>query len=128
MAGYRTYGSDDKPKPRNDAYTGLLVISFFAMLLGTGFLLADYLFYNENKPKRPALPQIPADVAVAPKGDAPAPAAPKEVAKPAPKDDKPKEGPAKPAPKDDKKDDMKKDDAKKDDMKKDAKKDEMKKD
>ena len=48
---------------RSDVYTGMLVISLIAMILGCILLYLDYSSYTESKP--PALPQAPS-VAPAP--------------------------------------------------------------
>jgi hypothetical protein len=53
----------------NDAWTGMLAISLFALLIGTGFLAWDYMSYaGEN------LPAVPKFTSTAPSsGPAPAP-------------------------------------------------------
>src|SRR5262249_52354432 len=38
-------------KPRNDAYTGMLIISLGAMILGSALLYVDYSRYPSNAPK-----------------------------------------------------------------------------
>jgi hypothetical protein len=38
------------PKPRNDAYVGLLIISLVAMLIGCALLTYDYLSYGDKAP------------------------------------------------------------------------------
>ncbi|MBL8794042.1 MAG: hypothetical protein JNM56_09055 [Planctomycetia bacterium] len=108
MAANRAPGRYDTepPKPRNDAYTGLLSISFFAMLIACILLLIDWFSFPQQKPARVALPAVKA--VNVPKGGEP-------VVKDEPKKDEPK--------KDDKKEEMKKEEMKKDD----AKKEEMKK-
>jgi pentapeptide MXKDX repeat protein len=99
----------DPPKPRNDAYTGLLSISFVAMLIACLLLLIDWFSFPQQKPPRVALPAVKA-VNV-----------PKGGGDPVIKEEMKKD--------DAKKEEMKKDDAKKEEMKKDdAKKEEMKKD
>ena len=135
MAAARRYGQQqvDKPKARNDAYTGLLGVSLVAMLIGCLLLFLDYNSYELPKPPKggPQLPAIPKMAAIVP------PAAPRDVVPVPPKDKKvepakkveaKKEEPKKEEPK--KKDEAKKDDAKKDEPKKkdDAKKDEKKDD
>lgn len=102
------YQDMDPPKPRNDAYTGLLSISFVAMLIGCLLLVIDWYSFPLQKPVRPTLPAVKAvnvpkgDPVVEPKGD------PKKADEPPPKgkEEMKKEGDAK-------KDDAKKDDAKK---------------
>jgi hypothetical protein len=42
---------EPKAKPTNDAYTGMLVVSFIALLVGCGLL---YLDYSQYDPKQPA--------------------------------------------------------------------------
>jgi hypothetical protein len=53
MAAARARRRDDDttPKPRSDAYVGLLLISLLAMIVGSGFLLMDYLSYEGKAPK-----------------------------------------------------------------------------
>ena len=46
----------DEPKVKSDAYTGLLVISLCAMILGCVLLYLDWSQYPESKP--PALPTL----------------------------------------------------------------------
>jgi len=55
------------PAPRSDAYTGLLILSFLALVVGAVFFYLDYSQYPESKPK-PA-PQITSP----PPGGGPAP-------------------------------------------------------
>ena len=38
-------------KPRNDAYTGMFIISLGAMILGSALLYVDYSRYPTNAPK-----------------------------------------------------------------------------
>jgi hypothetical protein len=71
------YGQQvDKPKPRNDVYTGLLAVSLVGMLIGCGLLYLDYRQYEDVRPPKnlnlPPLPQGGAKTAEAPppKGDA----------------------------------------------------------
>jgi hypothetical protein len=95
--------------PRNDVYTGLLAISFFAMLIASVLLFVDWYGYNfEFKPTKVKLPPVPAV-----EGGAAAPKAPAGGAAPPAKEE------PKPAPMPDPKDEMKKDEMKKDEMKKD---------
>ncbi|OAI48159.1 hypothetical protein AYO44_07820 [Planctomycetaceae bacterium SCGC AG-212-F19] len=53
---------DEGPRPRNDAYTGLLAISFFAMLIACLLLLVDWYGYegidNPAKRVKNALPPV----------------------------------------------------------------------
>jgi hypothetical protein len=46
------------PKPRSDAYTGLLAVSLVAMIIGCTLLYLDYQEYGETKP-----PPVPAAAA-----------------------------------------------------------------
>jgi hypothetical protein len=56
------------PKPRSDAYTGLMAVSLVAMILGCVLLYLDYSQYPQSKPPAP-----PAKVQNAPPaGGAPA--------------------------------------------------------
>jgi hypothetical protein len=65
MAAVRSpgrYGADDETPqvtPRNDAYTGLLAISLFAMLIGCLLLFLDYNSYPEARPDPPKLKELP---------------------------------------------------------------------
>src|SRR5262245_21044905 len=71
---------EDAPKPRNDAYTGILAISFFAMLIACLLLLVDWYSYENVKgPERVKITPVKV-----PPAAAPAKAAPKgaDVAKP----------------------------------------------
>lgn len=45
------------PRPKNDAYVGLLFISFLALLTSTVLLFLDYNQYGETKP--PAVKMAP---------------------------------------------------------------------
>ena len=42
---------EPKAKPTNDAYTGMLIVSFVALLVGCGLM---YLDYSQYDPKQPA--------------------------------------------------------------------------
>jgi len=122
MAKYQSSRlTDDDYKPRNDAYTGLLSISFVAMLIGCLLLFIDWYSYSGMAPGKVKLPALGAARG---KGEAPPPKAEPKV------EPKPEEKPAnkaeakQPDPKDMKKDDAKmekKDEAKKDEAKKDEK-------
>lgn len=59
----------------NDAWTGMLAISLLALMIGTGFLLWEYLSYPDALPKVPTLTsRQPGTPAVAePKKDEQAP-------------------------------------------------------
>jgi hypothetical protein len=39
-----------EPKPRADAYVGLLAVSLVVMITGTVFLLMDYMQYDKPAP------------------------------------------------------------------------------
>jgi hypothetical protein len=43
-------------KPRSDAYTALLVVSFLAMVLGSSLLYLDFTAYGAPKPPPLAAP------------------------------------------------------------------------
>lgn len=60
MAAARARRRDDDttPKPRSDAYVGLLVISLIAMIVGSVFLYLDYASYGEKAPKVPDRPLV----------------------------------------------------------------------
>jgi hypothetical protein len=80
--------------PANDAWTGLLIVAFLSLSVGTGFLAWDYLQYSDQDPPK-----------IVPKTMTPpvAPPPPAGFKKDAPKEE-PKEQPKKDDPKD-KKDD-----------------------
>jgi len=110
MAPNRKYQDTEGAIPRNDAYTGLLAISFFAMFIACILLFVDWYSYQGLTPPRTKdfLPAVKA-------GGAPAAAPRDNVAKPK---DEPKAEPKAEPKKDDGKEKMeKKDDAKKDDAK-----------
>ena len=71
MAAYQSFDDDEPPKPRNDAYTGLLLISFLAMLIACGLLFVDWFGYYGL-----TAPNVKASVTPVPKGGAPAKADP----------------------------------------------------
>jgi hypothetical protein len=64
MATYKgasRYGTDEpKAKPRNDAYTGLLIVSFLAMIASCVLLFIDWSNYGAMNPPdyRKALPPV----------------------------------------------------------------------
>jgi hypothetical protein len=88
-------------RPTTDAYTGMLTISFLALVAGAVFLFLDYSQYPTGAPKAPEKnpPLLEKPVAPPPKAEAPPPMPDEKKAE-------------------DKKDDEKKDDEKKDDEKK----------
>jgi hypothetical protein len=66
MAAARVRSETDsgpQARPRNDAYTGMLIISLAALVLGCVLLLLDYLTYGDTKPPKY---DIPAPKAAAP--------------------------------------------------------------
>jgi len=69
--------TESNSQARNDAYTGMLIVSRIALLAGGVLLFLDYNQYPDKKP--------PNVVKVAPEGPLPEQAAPEQ--KPAPKDD-----------------------------------------
>lgn len=107
------YQDADPPKPRNDAYTGLLSISFVAMLIGCLLLLIDWFSFPQQKPAKVTLPAVKA-VAVPKVGEP----APKVEPKKAEEKEPPAKGKEEMKKEEMKKEEMKKDDAKKDDAKK----------
>jgi hypothetical protein len=57
------------PAPRgNDAYTGMLIISLAALILGCILLLLEFLSYDGTKPPQVTLPALPKAGAPAPSG------------------------------------------------------------
>jgi hypothetical protein len=71
MAAARVRGDsasgEAQARPRNDAYTGMLLISLAALIVGCVLLLLDYLSYGDMKPPSPNLgPQKPAAAPKAP--------------------------------------------------------------
>jgi hypothetical protein len=56
-----------EPKPRADAYVGLLAVSLIAMVTGTIFLMLDYMQYDKAPPSPPKY-QAPAPPPPAPGG------------------------------------------------------------
>jgi hypothetical protein len=72
--GRATVGRDNQPKPRSDAYTGLLLLSLLAQVAGAVFLFLDYSRYPPGAPPT-ALSASSAGPA-APAPAMPAPAAP----------------------------------------------------
>jgi len=84
----RTYGrATNEPKPRSDAYTGLLLLSLLAQIAGVIFLFIDWHSYPSAEPPKAA----PLSATFTPGGGTPAtqptPAAPGGVppgANPAP--------------------------------------------
>jgi hypothetical protein len=61
---------DTTPKPRSDAYVGLLFISLLAQIVGAVFFFLDWNQYPEAKPKAAPSIQVPAP-APGPQGGAP---------------------------------------------------------
>lgn len=51
MAKSKKSGSD--PKPKSDAYVGLLLLSLLAQIAGAVFLYLEYSSYGENPPPKP---------------------------------------------------------------------------
>src|SRR6516165_5062090 len=70
MAAYQSYGDEfEPPKPRNDAYTGLLAISFGAMMIACLLLLWDWYGYEGSRPPKLSPPVVKAGGAAKPKDD-----------------------------------------------------------
>jgi hypothetical protein len=59
-----TLDPESRTDSRSDVYTGMLIISLIAMILGCLFLYLDYSSYTDSKP--PALPPNPSVAAAAP--------------------------------------------------------------
>jgi hypothetical protein len=76
----KTKGTGAPSGVKSDAYTGLLVISFLALLVGCTFLYLDYEQYPSNKPppvpgrQAPQVPTGPVPGAGQQGGPPPAPA------------------------------------------------------
>ena len=73
----RAYGRDaNEPKPRNDAYVGLLILSLVAQVAGVVFLALDWNRYPAGAPTKPAAlaaaPAVPSGTNPAPQGNPPA--------------------------------------------------------
>jgi hypothetical protein len=49
----------DRPKPRNDAYVMMLVITFFAIVAGCVLLYLDNEEYGSKQPTKEAAPVLP---------------------------------------------------------------------
>src|SRR5260221_238030 len=94
---------ESAPRPRNDAYTGLLFISFVALVTSSILLFLDYIQYGGKTVPRLAIPDLgkspipavpgapapdvpaaPADTPVPPDGAAPAGGAPMPMIPPGP--------------------------------------------
>jgi hypothetical protein len=91
-------------KPANDAYTGMLALSFVALLVGCTFLYMQYEQYTAKEPG--ALYRKADDQGRPPPEEKPGTTTPEE------KKDEPKDDPKKDEPKDDPKKDDKKEDKK----------------
>jgi hypothetical protein len=55
MARSRRSDVEAAPKPASDSYTGMLIVSLVAMILGCVFLYLDYSQYPSGKPTIPAM-------------------------------------------------------------------------
>ncbi len=92
MPAVRSRGRESQPKPRSDAYTGLLLLALLAQVAGAVFLYIDWSRYPATAPEKPPAlaaapsvggppaapggnPAVPANPAP-PKGGGAAPAAP----------------------------------------------------
>jgi hypothetical protein len=73
MAAARLRGESDtgvsQARPRNDAYTGMLLISLGALMIGCVLLLLDYFSYGEGQPAKPAAVGPAQKAPAAPKTD-----------------------------------------------------------
>lgn len=74
--GRATVGRDNQPKPRSDAYTGLLLLSLLAQVAGMVFLFLDYSRYPPGAPPKPTTLSASSAGPAAPAPTMPAPAAP----------------------------------------------------
>ena len=67
MARGRSDGDEVVAKPRNDAYTGMLVLSLVGLLLGCVLLFLDFSQYSGTPPQvqkvQPFSPNPPDDAA-----------------------------------------------------------------
>lgn len=83
MPADRSRVRDSQPKPRSDAYTGLLLLALLAQVAGAVFLWIDYSRYPASTPAKP--PALAAAPSVSPGPAAPGgnPAAPANPAPPA---------------------------------------------
>ncbi len=50
----RSLGRENQPKPRSDAYTGLLLLALLAQVAGAVFLYIDWSRYPATAPEKPA--------------------------------------------------------------------------
>lgn len=81
----RSRGRDSQPKPRSDAYTGLLLLALLAQVAGAVFLYIDWSRYPATAPvKPPALAAAPlvSPGPAAPGGNPAVPANPAPAAPP----------------------------------------------
>jgi hypothetical protein len=121
---YQAY-EDDAPKPRNDAYTGILAISFFAMLIACMLMLVDWYRYQNVKGPEKISKLLP-PIGAAPAKGAPA-KPPADIGKDKPKvEEKLPKGEGKDKAKMDDKDKAKMEDKDKAKMEKDKAKDDAK--
>jgi hypothetical protein len=60
MAKTKTRDADrtDRPTPRNDAYVVMIVITFFAILVGTVLLYLDNQEYGGKSPPKEVIPAL----------------------------------------------------------------------
>lgn len=66
MAKYKE--SKAAPKPQNDAYTVMLIITLLAVLVGCTLLYLDNDEYGKNPPPKESVPALPKLGDAAPKG------------------------------------------------------------
>jgi hypothetical protein len=50
LRGRSSRSSYDEPKPKNDAFTAMLIIALLAQLVAGVFLALDFMKYPEGKP------------------------------------------------------------------------------
>ncbi len=92
MPAVRSRGREAQPKPRSDAYTGLLLLALLAQVAGAVFLYVDWSRYPTTTPEKPPPLAAAPSVGVGPSAPAGSPAVPANPAPAAP----PKGGPAAP--------------------------------
>lgn len=73
-----------QPKPRSDAYTGLLILSLVAQIAGAVFLYLDFSRYPASAPTKVAAVSVAPAVGPAPPGANPVPPNPVPPGQPVP--------------------------------------------
>ncbi len=81
----RTYGrATNEPKPRSDAYTGLLLLSLLAQIAGAVFLFLDWHQYPDSTPRVPKVSSAAVAPAANPTPPGQPPAGPQPPVNPPP--------------------------------------------